>query len=188
MFVIHIRTTHHSHLPKLTWNHDGCVKKVTSQNPESTYEALKTYGTDLTSMAREGKLDPVIGRDDEIRRVTLEEIDLRNLIQDNSRVRLCEVHFCWEQLSNSFYLARYSIGRECMSLRWSRSWHEGPRTIRFPGRGSVGMLCCDTRTGENEAQCKIRKIPKCKWVRLCSNWFQGIRWVWLFSWCCPNLP
>eukprot|EP00434_Breviolum_minutum_P045465 symbB.v1.2.040764.t1/scaffold7507.1/size10844/1 len=43
--------------------------KVTSQNPESTYEALKTYGTDLTSMAREGKLDPVIGRDDEIRRV-----------------------------------------------------------------------------------------------------------------------
>eukprot|EP00913_Durusdinium_trenchii_P020895 g19633.t1 len=43
--------------------------KVTSQNPENTYEALKTYGTDLTSMAREGKLDPVIGRDDEIRRV-----------------------------------------------------------------------------------------------------------------------
>ena len=42
--------------------------EVTSQNPESTYEALKTYGTDLTSMAREGKLDPVIGRDDEIRR------------------------------------------------------------------------------------------------------------------------
>ena len=36
--------------------------KVTSQNPESTYEALELYGTDLTAMAREGKLDPVIGR------------------------------------------------------------------------------------------------------------------------------
>jgi len=42
---------------------------VTTQAPESTYEALNTYGTDLTQMAREGKLDPVIGRDDEIRRV-----------------------------------------------------------------------------------------------------------------------
>ena len=53
----------------------ACARKVTSQNPESTYEALKTYGTDLTSMAREGKLDPVIGRDDEIRRVTSEDLD-----------------------------------------------------------------------------------------------------------------
>lgn len=44
-------------------------QKVTSQAPENTYEALKTYGTDLTQLAREGKLDPVIGRDDEIRRV-----------------------------------------------------------------------------------------------------------------------
>ena len=44
------------------------MPEVTTQNPESTYEALRTYGTDLTSMAREGKLDPVIGRDEEIRR------------------------------------------------------------------------------------------------------------------------
>jgi len=43
--------------------------RVTSQAPEDTYEALSTYGTDLTQMAREGKLDPVIGRDEEIRRV-----------------------------------------------------------------------------------------------------------------------
>eukprot|EP00403_Amphidinium_massartii_P014119 CAMPEP_0178417124 /NCGR_PEP_ID=MMETSP0689_2-20121128/24415_1 /TAXON_ID=160604 /ORGANISM="Amphidinium massartii, Strain CS-259" /LENGTH=914 /DNA_ID=CAMNT_0020038485 /DNA_START=77 /DNA_END=2822 /DNA_ORIENTATION=- len=43
--------------------------RVTTQSPEETYEALSTYGTDLTQMAREGKLDPVIGRDDEIRRV-----------------------------------------------------------------------------------------------------------------------
>ncbi|RME99242.1 MAG: ATP-dependent chaperone ClpB, partial [Chloroflexi bacterium] len=44
-------------------------QRVTSQNPESTYEALKKYGRDLTDLARKGKLDPVIGRDDEIRRV-----------------------------------------------------------------------------------------------------------------------
>ena len=41
---------------------------VTDQNPEATYESLEKYGRDLTAAAREGKLDPVIGRDDEIRR------------------------------------------------------------------------------------------------------------------------
>ena len=44
-------------------------QRVTSQNPESTFAALEKYGRDLTKMAREGKLDPVIGRDEEIRRV-----------------------------------------------------------------------------------------------------------------------
>jgi ATP-dependent Clp protease ATP-binding subunit ClpB len=44
-------------------------QRVTSQNPESTYEALARYGRDLTDLARGGKLDPVIGRDEEIRRV-----------------------------------------------------------------------------------------------------------------------
>ena len=43
-------------------------QKVTDQNPEGKYEALEKYGRDLTLSAREGKLDPVIGRDDEIRR------------------------------------------------------------------------------------------------------------------------
>jgi ATP-dependent Clp protease ATP-binding subunit ClpB len=43
--------------------------KVTSADPEATYDALAKYGTDLTAAAREGKLDPVIGRDAEIRRV-----------------------------------------------------------------------------------------------------------------------
>jgi ATP-dependent Clp protease ATP-binding subunit ClpB len=43
--------------------------RVTSQNPEGTYQALERYGRDLTEAAREGKLDPVIGRDEEIRRV-----------------------------------------------------------------------------------------------------------------------
>ncbi|WP_433331587.1 ATP-dependent chaperone ClpB [Spirillospora sp. CA-294931] len=43
--------------------------RVTSENPEETYQALEKYGVDLTASAREGKLDPVIGRDTEIRRV-----------------------------------------------------------------------------------------------------------------------
>ncbi|GAA2096814.1 ATP-dependent chaperone ClpB [Brevibacterium salitolerans] len=44
-------------------------KKVTSEDPESTFQALEKYGVDLTAAARERKLDPVIGRDSEIRRV-----------------------------------------------------------------------------------------------------------------------
>ncbi len=44
-------------------------QRVTSQNPEETYQALERYGRDLTQYARQGKLDPVIGRDEEIRRV-----------------------------------------------------------------------------------------------------------------------
>jgi ATP-dependent Clp protease ATP-binding subunit ClpB len=45
------------------------TQRVTSQNPETTYEALVKYGRDLTALARTGKLDPVIGRDQEIRRI-----------------------------------------------------------------------------------------------------------------------
>jgi ATP-dependent Clp protease ATP-binding subunit ClpB len=44
-------------------------QRVTTQNPETTYEALEKYGRDLTKAAAQGKLDPVIGRDEEIRRV-----------------------------------------------------------------------------------------------------------------------
>jgi ATP-dependent Clp protease ATP-binding subunit ClpB len=44
-------------------------QRVTSQNPETTYQSLERFGTDLTKRAQEGKLDPVIGRDEEIRRV-----------------------------------------------------------------------------------------------------------------------
>src|SRR6202042_2560161 len=43
--------------------------RVTSQNPEETFQALEQYGRDLTELARQGKLDPVIGRDEEVRRV-----------------------------------------------------------------------------------------------------------------------
>lgn len=42
--------------------------KVTDQDPEGKYEALNKYARDMTQLAREGKLDPVIGRDEEIRR------------------------------------------------------------------------------------------------------------------------
>ncbi len=51
-------------------------QSVTSQNPEGTYQALEKYGRDLTALARQGKLDPVIGRDEEIRR-TIEILSRR---------------------------------------------------------------------------------------------------------------
>src|SRR5262245_16089765 len=44
-------------------------QRVTDPNPENKYEALEKYGRDLTELARKGKLDPVIGRDEEVRRV-----------------------------------------------------------------------------------------------------------------------
>lgn len=44
-------------------------QRITDQNPEDTYQALEKYGRDLTALARKGKLDPVIGRDEEIRRI-----------------------------------------------------------------------------------------------------------------------
>ncbi|MCH7516632.1 MAG: hypothetical protein IIB08_05850 [Bacteroidetes bacterium] len=44
-------------------------QRVTSQNPEDTYQSLKKYGRDLNELVKIGKLDPVIGRDEEIRRV-----------------------------------------------------------------------------------------------------------------------
>jgi ATP-dependent Clp protease ATP-binding subunit ClpB len=44
-------------------------QRVTSQNPDDTYQALKKYGRDLNFLAKQNKLDPVIGRDEEIRRV-----------------------------------------------------------------------------------------------------------------------
>src|SRR6266404_3480397 len=44
-------------------------QRVTSQNPEESYQALEKFGRDLTEAAEQGKLDPVIGRDEEIRRV-----------------------------------------------------------------------------------------------------------------------
>src|SRR5699024_2677398 len=45
------------------------MNQTDTQNPESTFQSLEKYGVDLTELAREGRLDPVIGRDAEIRRV-----------------------------------------------------------------------------------------------------------------------
>src|SRR5207249_4300924 len=44
-------------------------QRVTTQNPEATYQALERFGIDLTALARQNRLDPVIGRDEEIRRL-----------------------------------------------------------------------------------------------------------------------
>src|SRR6059036_1632895 len=44
-------------------------QRVTDPNPEDKFQALEKYGRDLTALARQGKIDPVVGRDDEIRRV-----------------------------------------------------------------------------------------------------------------------
>src|SRR5690606_15417955 len=59
--------THDAILQALTAIRGG--QRITSQDPESTYKSLEKYGRDLTAMARQGKLDPVIGREDEVRRV-----------------------------------------------------------------------------------------------------------------------
>ncbi len=65
-------------LARLGVTHDAILKalvavrgsqRVTDQNPEAKYQALERYARDLTELARRGKLDPVIGRDDEVRRV-----------------------------------------------------------------------------------------------------------------------
>src|SRR5579875_609700 len=65
-------------LARMGVNHDAILKalvavrgsqRVTDQNPESKFQALERFARDLTELARRGKLDPVIGRDDEVRRV-----------------------------------------------------------------------------------------------------------------------
>ncbi len=61
-------------------------QRVTSSNPEATYQSLEKYGRDLTKLASAGKLDPVIGRDDEIRRV----IQVLSRRTKNNPVLICE--------------------------------------------------------------------------------------------------
>ena len=57
-------------------------QRVTSPDPEATYQSLEKYGRDLTDMARKGKLDPVIGRDEEIRRVMQRVRDASSAVLD----------------------------------------------------------------------------------------------------------
>src|SRR5256885_8160775 len=61
-------------------------QRVTSQDPEETYQALEKFGRDLTSAAEDGKLDPVIGRDEEIRRV----IQVLSRRTQNNPVLICD--------------------------------------------------------------------------------------------------
>ena len=65
--LVHQGATHDAILRALTAVRG--TQKVTDQNPEAKYQALQRYAKDLTELARRGKLDPVIGRDEEIRRV-----------------------------------------------------------------------------------------------------------------------
>ena len=59
----------HGPRPRGARRRSAASQRVTDQNPEGKYQALERYGRDLTELARKGKLDPVIGRDEEIRRV-----------------------------------------------------------------------------------------------------------------------
>ncbi len=63
----HLGATHEAILQALTAVRGS--QRVTDQNPEGKFQALEKYAKDLTELARRGKLDPVIGRDEEIRRV-----------------------------------------------------------------------------------------------------------------------
>jgi len=65
--LVHQGATHEAILKALTSVRGS--QRITDQNPEAKYQALERYARDLTEMARRGKLDPVIGRDEEIRRV-----------------------------------------------------------------------------------------------------------------------
>src|SRR5207253_1067664 len=66
-------------------------QRVTSPDPEATYQALEKYGRDLTRLAAQGKLDPVIGRDDEIRRV-IQVLSRRTKNKDRKSTRLNSSH------------------------------------------------------------------------------------------------
>ena len=68
-------------------------QRVTSQNPEGTFQSLEKYGRDLTAMARQGKLDPVIGRDEEIRR-TIQILSRRNQEQFRADRRIWRRQDC----------------------------------------------------------------------------------------------
>lgn len=88
-------------------------QKVTDQNPEGKYESLERYGRDLTQLAREGKVDPVIGRDDEIRR-TIQILSRRTKIIPSS-------------------LANLGLGKRQLS----KDWHNGLLIEMYPNRCAI---------------------------------------------------
>ena len=70
---------------------DGSAARVTSRTAEGNYDALLKYGIDFTAQAEEGKLDPVIGRDDEIRRA----IQILSRRTKNNPGKLCLCDHRW---------------------------------------------------------------------------------------------
>ena len=86
--------------------------KVTSRNPEVSYEALKQYSRDLTAAAAEGKLDPVIGRDEEIRRA----IQILSRRTKNNPILLGKAtnsFFVWTSGRIYFYFVMYMLCSSC---------------------------------------------------------------------------
>jgi len=116
-------------------------QRVTDQNPESKYQALERYAHDLTESARQGKLDPVIGRDDEIRRV-MQVLSRRT---KNNPVLIGEPGVGKTAIVEGL-AQRMSAATSPTSSRtrswWPSTWlddrrHQVPRRIRRPveGRG-----------------------------------------------------
>ena len=97
--------------------------RVTSQDPESTYESLAKFGRDLTADARQGRLDPVIGRDEEIRRL---------------------IHvISWRRKNNPVLIGEAGVGKTAIETRHSKvparsSVHSAARRSNRPGRPSMG--------------------------------------------------
>jgi ATP-dependent Clp protease ATP-binding subunit ClpB len=85
-------------------------QRVTDQNPEDKYQALARYGRDLTDLAKRGKLDPVIGRDDEVRRV----------VQVLSR----------RTKNNPVLIGEPGVGKTAIALRWSHDPERIPQIHR----------------------------------------------------------
>jgi ATP-dependent Clp protease ATP-binding subunit ClpB len=96
------------------------TNQVTTRSPEASYEALEQYSRDLTQAAKEGKLDPVIGRDDEIRRT----------IQILSR----------RTKNNPILLGEPGVGKTAIAEGLAQVWRRGgERVYGFTG-GGVGIL------------------------------------------------
>ena len=93
-------------------------QRVTNDNPEDTYNALQKYGQDLVDLARKQKLDPVIGRDQEIRNViriqTVEEgkPNIITSVQVETAV-FADCHFLQEAVENSEYCRARGSKRNC---------------------------------------------------------------------------
>jgi len=88
-------------------------QRVASANPEGTYEALQKYGMDLVALARQGKLDPVIGRDQEIRSV------IRILSRKTKTIPCLSANRAWARLPS--WRAWPTVLSAAMSRRDSRT-------------------------------------------------------------------